>query len=243
MTDRFESILDESISALQAGVPIEDILAEVPDYAAELRPLLYAATLVANPNPELIPDERKAALRAEYLQQAADLTPVSSTYREKFKAVSRIIRRRASRKAVVSDLVTITVTIILTLAMVAIILNFMAADSIPGDFLYGVKRGSENIQLIFTLSEERRQALIDEFNNRRIDEIDKLMEENRAAVVEFRGTLEARGEDLWIVEGYNISLPPDVDLEGDPQEGNRVEVIGFLRKNNLIVADSIKKID
>jgi len=243
MTDRFESILDESISALQAGVPIEDILAEVPDYAAELRPLLYAATLVANPNPELIPDERKAVLRAEYLQQAADLTPITPTYREKLKAVTRIIKRRTSRQAVVSDLVTITVTVILTLAMVAVILNFMAADSIPGDFLYGIKRGSENIQLIFTLSEERQQALIDEFNNRRIDEIDKLIEENRAAVVEFRGTLEARGEDLWIVEGYNISLPPDVDLEGDPQEGNRVEVIGLLRKNNLIVADSIKKID
>jgi len=243
MTDRFESILDESISALQAGVPIEDILAEVPDYAAELRPLLYAATLVANPNPELIPDERKAVLRAEYLQQAADLTPITPTYREKLKAVTRIIKRRTSRQAVVSDLVTITVTVILTLAMVAVILNFMAADSIPGDFLYGIKRSSENIQLIFTLSEERQQALIDEFNNRRIDEIDKLIEENRAAVVEFRGTLEARGEDLWIVEGYNISLPPDVDLEGDPQEGNRVEVIGLLRKNNLIVADSIKKID
>jgi len=243
MTDRFESILDESISALQAGVPIEDILAEVPDYAAELRPLLYAATLVANPNPELIPDERKAVLRAEYLQQAADLTPITPTYREKLKAVTRIIKRRTSRQAVVSDLVTITVTVILTLAMVAVILNFMAADSIPGDFLYGIKRGSENIQLIFTLSEERQQALIDEFNNRRIDEIDKLIEENRAAVVEFRGTLEARGEDLWIVEGYNISLPPDVDLEGDPQEGNRAEVIGLLRKNNLIVADSIKKID
>ena len=41
MTDRFESILDESISALQAGVPLEEILDEVPEYAAELRPLLY----------------------------------------------------------------------------------------------------------------------------------------------------------------------------------------------------------
>ncbi len=48
MTDRFETILDESISALQAGVPIEEILAEVPDYALELRPMLYAAMLLAD---------------------------------------------------------------------------------------------------------------------------------------------------------------------------------------------------
>ena len=243
MTDRFESILDESISALQAGVPIEDILAEVPDYAAELRPLLYAATLVANPNPELVPDERKAALRAEYLEQAAELPPVLPTYGEKIRAVASIVRRRTTPKAVVSDLVTITVTVILTLAMVAVILNFMAADSIPGDFLYGVKRGSENIQLILTFSEEREQILIDEFNRRRIEEINQLIESNRVAVVEFRGNLEAKGEGLWIIEGYNITLPEDVNLEGNPQEGNRVEVIGLLRANNLIVADSIKKID
>ncbi len=38
MMDSFESILDESISALQAGVPLEEILAEVPEYAEELRP-------------------------------------------------------------------------------------------------------------------------------------------------------------------------------------------------------------
>ena len=243
MTDRFESILDESISALQAGVPIEDILAEVPDYAAELRPLLYAATVLADPNPELVPEERKAALRTEYLEQAAELPPVPPTYGEKVRAVARIIRRRTNREAVISDLITVALTIILTLAMVGVILNFTATDSIPGDLLYGVKRASENIRLILPKSEERQQALLEEFNKRRINEIDKLVEENRVAVVEFRGILEAKGETIWIIEGYNISLPEDIDIEGNPQEGDRVEVIGLLRTNNLIVADSIKNIE
>jgi hypothetical protein len=70
MTDQFEALLDESISALQAGVPIEEILAEVPDYATELRPLLYAATVLADPKPDLVPEERKAALRAHYMELA-----------------------------------------------------------------------------------------------------------------------------------------------------------------------------
>ena len=55
MADRFESILDESISALQAGVPLEDVLAEVPEYATELRPLLYAAMVLTEPKPDLAP--------------------------------------------------------------------------------------------------------------------------------------------------------------------------------------------
>jgi len=57
--DRFESILDESISALQAGVPIDEILAEVPEYANELRPLLYAATVLADPNLNWSPKSEK----------------------------------------------------------------------------------------------------------------------------------------------------------------------------------------
>jgi hypothetical protein len=78
MTDKFEAILDESISALQAGVPIEDIMAEVPEYAAELQPMLYAAMLLADPKPELLPETQKETLRNQYLAQVADLPPPPS---------------------------------------------------------------------------------------------------------------------------------------------------------------------
>ena len=99
MSDSFESILDESISALQAGVPVEEILAEVPEYAAELRPLLYAAAVLADPNPTLVPEERKSALRAEYIKQVADLPAMTPlTFTEKIKAGLRIMQRRLTRR-------------------------------------------------------------------------------------------------------------------------------------------------
>lgn len=244
MTDRFESILDESISALQAGVPIDEILAEAPDYADQLRPLLYAATLLADPNPQLVPAERKLALRAEYLKQVAELPAISPpTFGEKGRAIVRIARRRLTRQAVLSDFITIVITVVLTLLMAALILNYLAVDTIPGDFLYGVKRFSENVQLSFAFNEERRTELMDRFNQNRLTEIEQLIEQNRAAVVQFRGVLETKGENLWVIEGHTVFLPTDIVIEGDPKEGDTVEVIGLLRTNNVLVADTIKLVE
>ena len=240
MTDRFESILDESISALQAGVSIEEVLAEAPDYADELRPLLFAASLLADPKPELIPEERKAALRARYMAQAAELKPVTPSFGEKFGAVSRIMKRRLTRRAVLNDLLTVSITIILTLAMVVLVLSFVSQDTLPGDFLYGVKRLSENTQLIFTTNNESQAQLEDTFNQRRLDEIEQLVQQKRAAIVQFKGTLETKGENLWVIEGHTVFLPQDMVIKGAPQEGDMVEVIGFLRTNNVLVADTIK---
>lgn len=240
MSDSFESILDESISALQAGVPIEEILAETPEYATELRPLLYAATVLADPNPQLLPEERKSALRAEYMKQVADLPAITTpTRNEKAQAIFRIIKRRLNRKAVLSDLVTVTVTVILTLFMAVLILTYVARDTLPGDFLYGFKRASENVQLSLTFNEAQRGVLADQFNQRRLAEIEQLIEQNRAAIVQFRGILETKGENLWIIEGRTIFLPTDVTFAGQPQEGDEVEVIGLLRTNNVLVADTI----
>ena len=241
MSDSFKFILDESISALQAGIPIEEILAETPEYAAELRPLLYAATVLADPNPHLVPEERKSALRAEYMKQVADLPAVTApTLNEKVQAILRIFKRRLNRKTVLSDLVTVTITVILTLFMAILILIYVARDTLPGDFLYGFKRASENIQLSLTFNEAQRAVLADQFNQRRLAEIEQLIEQNRAAIVQFRGILETKGENLWIIEGRTVFLPTDVILVGQPQEGDEVEVIGFLRTNNVLVADTIK---
>lgn len=243
MMDSFESILDESISALQAGVSIEDILAEVPDYSAELRPLLYAATILTDPNPALVPEERKAALQAEYMARAAELPPVVPTLGQKLQAIFRIAGRRLTPEAVLNDLVTVSITIILTLTMTGLILTYLARDTIPGDFLYGVKRISEDIQLSLTFSRERRVLLADTFNQRRLLEIEQLLELNRVAVVEFEGNLETKAENLWIIEGLPIVLTADTQLEGDLREGDKVIIIGLLGTNNVLEADIITAVE
>lgn len=243
MTDSFESILDESISALQAGVPLEEILAEVPEYAVELRPLLYAAAVVTDPNPRFAPEERKVLLRTEYMKRVAALPAVATpTFGEKVQAILNIARRRATRQAVLSDLVTMTLTAILTLSMAAFLLIYLAGDTLPGDFLYGFKRASENVQLSLSFDPARQAELTDQFNQRRLAELNQLLQQKRAAVAEFRGVLETKGENLWIIAGYTVLIPTDVTIHGDPHEGDVVEVVGFLRTNQVLVADTIQTV-
>lgn len=242
--DRFEAILDESISALQAGVPIEEILAEAPDYAGELRPLLYAAQLVTDPQPQAVPEERKQALRAQYLAEAVELSPVSPTLTEKGQAILNIMRRRFSRRAMLNDLVTVGVTIVLTLVMSFLVLSYAAQDSLPGDMLYTVKRVTESARLALTFEKDSRAALVETFKHTRILEIEELIRQKRAAMVDFNGILETKGENLWVIEGLTVFVPEDIgNLEADLQEGDPVEVIGLLRTNTILLAESIQHVD
>jgi uncharacterized protein YdbL (DUF1318 family) len=241
MSDSFESILDESISALQSGVPIEEILAEAPEYATELRPLLYAATILADPNPQLVPEERKSALRTEYLKQVAALPALPApSPNEKLQAIVSIIKRRLTPQAVLSDLITVAITVVLTLMMAAFMLGFAASDTLPGDFLYGYKRVVENIQLSLTFNETQQRKLAEQFNQRRLAEMEQLIQQNRAAMVEFHGELETKGENLWVIAGYTVLVPLDAKIEGSPNEGDDVAVTGFLRTNQVLVADTIR---
>lgn len=243
MTNQFESILDECITALQAGVRIDDILAEVPEYVNELRPLLYAAALLADQDPILVPAKQKAALRAKYMDEVASLPAQPPPLSERIQAVYHILKRRLTREAILSDLVTVTITAVLTITMSLLMLNYVAIDAIPGDVLYRFKRASENLQLTFAWSDAQQQTLEYSFAQRRLYEVEQLLQQNRAGLVEFSGVVESQGENLWLIEGYPVVLPEDANLKGEIHIGSTVRVIGFLRTNRDLVADTIEVVE
>ena len=123
--------------------------------------------------------------------------------------------------------------------MAALLLTYTAQSSIPGDFLYGIKTLSENVRLALTFDAQSKAELESQFNLERLQEIEQLLQQNRAAVVHFRGNLEFKGENLWVIEGYPIVLAEDTAIPGTPQENDLVEVIGLLRTNGTLVADTI----
>ena len=123
---------------------------------------------------------------------------------------------------------TITITIILTVLMALVILSYLAVDALPGDFLYSIKRTSENVQLALTFDETRRNELEHSFDQRRLEEIEQLIQQNRVAVVDFKGILETKGENLWVVEGHTVFIPPDIVGADSIKEGDLVEVTGLL---------------
>jgi hypothetical protein len=55
--------------------------------------------------------------------------------------------------------------------------------------------------------------------------------------------LETKGETLWIIEGLTVLAPADMMVQGNPQEGDTVEVTGRLRTDKVVVADTLKKVE
>jgi hypothetical protein len=127
--------------------------------------------------------------------------------------------------------------------MAVAILTYTAQGSLPGDLLYGVKQATEQTRLLFTFDKNQHAQLREQFNQQRLDEINQLILLNRAAVVRFFGTLETKGENLWVIEGFPIFLPEDADIDKNVQEGDTVEVIGILKSNNVLVADTVRAVE
>jgi len=76
----------------------------------------------------------------------------------------------------------------------------LAQNSLPGDFLYSVKRISEKGRAIFVSEKEKPRAQL-ELANKRLDELTKIAEENQVqklapAISEFQASLYQAAKDL-----------------------------------------------
>jgi hypothetical protein len=113
---------------------------------------------------------------------------------------------------------------VVLLALAAGILFASAADSLPGQALYSVKRFGEDARLSLTLSSAARQELREEYLAERRREVGQVLDAGQRAVLEFRGNLEQIGDDYWIVGGLKVTLHNDTLVEGHVAAGAMVVV-------------------
>jgi hypothetical protein len=99
-----------------------------------------------------------------------------------------------------------------------------AADSLPGQTLYPVKRFGENVRLSLTLNTAARQELQTQFRLERQREARQLLESGQQATLKFRSQLEEIGDGYWIVGGQKVILDDDTVVEGQVVVGATVIV-------------------
>lgn len=166
----FNNILDECLDRLMfKGDTVEQCLADYPQYADELKPLLEAS-LVTSRISSLEPDrEFKAKARNELF----------AVLREAEKKRSRFLFRFGwqSRWAGV-------VTIIAVLLIAAGGTASASIGSMPDDFLYPVKRATEQVQLAFTFTNLGKAEAYARMANRRVEEIIYLANANDTEEIE-----------------------------------------------------------
>ena len=150
MTSRPEDILDRCLEAARSGGEPEAILREHPECADEVRPLLaIAADLGTLPAPAAS-TERVIADLARAIAQPAEAP----------RPRPRIWRRVASIVAVA----------MLALALAGWGTVSAAADSVPGDMLYPIKRLGERVRYALTVNAEGKAELHIVFADERLRE-------------------------------------------------------------------------
>jgi hypothetical protein len=210
-----------------AGESIEQAVAEYPAWAEEFNPMLKAALAAREYQfTPVVPRAAIARSRAHFLRaarQQAEQKPAGGL----FPALPAL---RFAMAAFVIILI-----VIFTGAVTAV----LAAQSLPGELLYNLKIAGEQTQLRLTKDPVRRLELQESFDHKRLEEVDRLIEQERSIPVSFVGALHEMGANTWRVGEVTVRLDPQTSLEGDLQTGLNVGVEGTLQQDGSVHATRI----
>jgi hypothetical protein len=199
-------ILEECLRRVEAGEALESVLAEHAALADELRPLLETARLVSKPI--FVPQAARARSQARFLAAARQARQAETN-----RARSRLAHELRQPVLLWRWLpVRIVAALSLVLGMLTsgfYGVNQVAAQSIPGDRFYPVKRVVEQVQLQLAPNVATRLKLETEFDQRRTAEVEDLIKDARSEAVEFTGFAAQEVTGKWVINGIPLDLTPE----------------------------------
>ena len=98
----------------------------------------------------------------------------------------------------------------------------VAADSLPGDALYPLKRLSENTRLLLMLDPDTRDRYQEQLAERRREEVRTVVRLGREVRVEFSGELVAADDVVWMVNGFTVTVPLEAWADPPPPLGSQL---------------------
>ena len=163
-------VLDHCLRQIQSGeATIEECLAEYPSYAEVLEPRLRVAAVT---RAQLAPTGPSQAFATH------SPTKVMNLAKARRRASAPNIRRRPHWSFQPAfRLAGVFLAVMLLVGSVGV--AYASGDALPGDNLYGVKRGLERAALVVSLSAAGDADLLLEQANRRIAEVEELVQRGR----------------------------------------------------------------
>ncbi len=225
MTQQLEpyTILENCLARLNKGEDLETVLADFPQQAAELRPLLIAALKASRSGvPLRVPASAQIDSRTRFLVEAQ---------RRQTKPVGFLPRFKLAGAFAAFALI-VFVGIFGT--------GLASAETVPGETLYPVKRAVEQAQLVLTTNQSTRLDLEEEFDRRRVAEAEELKQEGRTEPVTVAGPLEELDDDSWSVGGVKLNLTPDQIILARTLLGSYIEVKGKIRGEEGIEVENLE---
>lgn len=222
MSNKLIAAFDDCVNALAAGASLDESLAHYPALLSDLRPLLeIAAAARALGTVGAVPREAEMASRARFVAQPRPTQPRGFLF-------GRSLRPWALTLALIGG-----VAIGVYGAVAA------SAQSLPGDWLYSVKRTVERTEFLLVPDPQSRTRLKAELEERRIEEVQTVTTQKRTVSVEFSGLVESIEGDRWSVARITVIVPSRAQIEGAPFLGAFVEVEGVSQADGTVLASQI----
>ncbi|GMQ78579.1 MAG: hypothetical protein BMS9Abin02_1098 [Anaerolineae bacterium] len=231
MNSALERVIAESLEALESGRSIEEILAEHPEQAEALRPILATAANLASLKIAHSIGAQSNSLD-QFLAAASAKRGAATGSRRPFWLYGRRLAVTAS-------------VILLLLLAISSSVTFAAQAAIPGDALYGAKVVIEDIRISLAGDGPSRDRLDAVFNQNRIEEIEELIASGRSASgIEFTGRIESIDGQTWVISGISITVSEDL-VNGTPFDvgqgvivtvnvtNGEVRAVGLVRSSRL----------
>jgi len=175
--EQFE-ILDQCLDRIQFGeASIVECLDVFPEHAAFLEPFLSTAIELRSELSPQGPSQAYAeATKIRILNQLQSLQP---------RPIATKPRNRLQLFRSLRPAYAITcVVLVLVLLLSGLGVTTASAQALPGDMLYSVKRGVEEIRLVLSITVPGDVDLLAQFTQERLDELEKLSTSQRSADIE-----------------------------------------------------------
>ncbi len=164
MGQNFQTILNECLKELEAGQPLEAVLARYPEQADELRPLLLTAE-----NLKAMPIARPRS----HVQQAGW---------QRFLGEAIALRRARERRPAFSlwrPLAAAASFVLVLFFLAGGATVYAASRSLPDSPLYPLKLATEEARLWFVFDEDDRAGILLDQSETRMTEIRKLVQQGK----------------------------------------------------------------
>lgn len=162
-----ELLLDKCINEIRNGKSIDECIAEHPQYASQLQPLLRLVQKIETlPQPEPAPEAISGTLinTGHHIAQHSMTAekPIAVKKLRKKSSIFNIIRRPKIAWA-------------FSAAFLFLVVLFSAAtisaNSVPGDILYPLKLATEKVKFMLTFNSEKKAELRLTFSDKRLQEM------------------------------------------------------------------------
>lgn len=221
--NKYEALETMLEKTLEHGTNIETVLAEFPEFAEELRPLLQSAIdASALAVPPASADVARRG-RTRLLQHAAQMRDAAPVPRASFFDFR---------------LATATLTLLLVFFVGGTGIVSASSSALPGDSLYTVKRGWESTHLWFA-DDDRTASLEAEYEEERREEVQELLGGGRLAAVRFEGVVMQLNGSQWNVAGVPVIISGQTDIESLIDIGSDVIVSGQTQPDGTVLAEKI----